>query len=443
MSMPPFRPAGQDRPSAQLIDGVAAQLRAHPPFAQMAPEHLQRLVAHASLRYFAPDEPVLTPSMGPVQHLLCITQGGVIGQRGLADAVGDFRYDVGDLFPVGAGLARRPVTSHYTAEGDTFCLVIPTAHVETIAQASAPLADFLSRRMVQLLDLSRQALQAQVASQTLSQQSFETALGDLVRRNPLTVTPQTPLRTALGLMARQRVGSVLIAETDGGRPAGIVTRHDVLGRITLPQVPLDTAVAEVMSTPIHTLQTTQTVQDAALLMSMHGIRHVPIMDGTRLVSIVSERDLFALQRLSLKQVGNELRHAADPDTLRAAAPQIRALARSLVGQGVQARQLTALISYLNDLLAQRAVYLLCEAHGLDLGQACWLAFGSEGRSEQTIATDQDNGLILRDHVTPAERERWLAMALAVNRLLDDCGYPLCKGQVMASNPDCWVHRKIC
>jgi CBS domain-containing protein len=128
----------------------------------------------------------------------------------------------------------------------------------------------------------------------------------------------------------------------------------------------------------------------------------------------------------------------------AAAPDIRRLARSLLAQGLSARPLTELISHLNDVLAERAVQLVAGEHRLDLGRACWLAFGSEGRSEQTIATDQDNGLVFAGDTV--ERGAWLAMGQQVNRLLADCGYPLCKGGIMAGQPQCclsigeWLER---
>jgi CBS domain-containing protein len=68
---------------------------------------------------------------------------------------------------------------------------------------------------------------------------------------------------------------------------------------------------------------------------------------------------------------------------------------------------------------------------------CWLAFGSEGRLEQTLDTDQDNGLVfVPESEADAEtlRERFLPFARRVNALLDACGFPLCKGEVMAGNP---------
>jgi CBS domain-containing protein len=110
-----------------------------------------------------------------------------------------------------------------------------------------------------------------------------------------------------------------------------------------------------MSARCHCLTVEHTLQDAALLMSRHGIRHVPVVDQGRVVNIVSERDLFALQRLSLKQLSTQIRSAPDQHRLAAGPGGGRdpPFAGNLLGQGVQARQLTELISHLNDVLAER------------------------------------------------------------------------------------------
>lgn len=422
-------------PSASLIAQLRAELMAHVPFSQMKPDEVERFVAAAQQAYFAPGETLLSPGSGVVSQLYLLRQGSVTGRRGLAEAAGGFQYEPGDLFPVGAMLGERAVTATYEAIDDCFCLLVPAAVVRELATASAPFADFLNRRVGQYLELSRRALQASFASQTLAEQSLEAALGSLMRRSPYCVPPGTPLAQALAAMHERRIGSVLVAD-DGGQPLGILTRHDILGRVTLPQLPLDAPIDAVMTAPLHTLGVADTAQDAALLMSQHGIRHVPVTDGTRVVGIVSERDLFALQRLSLKQVSTQLRSAPDLDTLRQGAVDIRRFARNLLGQGVRARQLTELISHLNDVLTERLVVLVAARRGLDLGRACWLAFGSEGRSEQTLATDQDNGLVFDCDEPARDRVMWLEFAREVNEGLDACGYPLCKGNVMASNPEC-------
>jgi CBS domain-containing protein len=200
-----------------------------------------------------------------------------------------------------------------------------------------------------------------------------------------------------------------------------------------------------MSTDVKTLSVDDTAETAGLMMSQHHIRHLPVLRGKEIVGIISERDLFSLQRLSLNNISSAIRGADDVASLKECANNIRKFARNLLGQGVQARQLTGLISHLNDVLTAQLITLFTKKHDLDLERFAWISLGSEGRSEQTIATDQDNALILLDSEV-MNKERYLAFANEVNQALDQCGYPLCKGNIMASNPELcigqqeWLHR---
>jgi CBS domain-containing protein len=278
-------------------------------------------------------------------------------------------------------------------------------------------------------------LQVAYASQTLAEHSLETPLGELAGKAAVTCSPGTPLREALAQMQARRIGSIIVTG-QSGTAEGILTRFDVLGRVALAGVALEAPIATVMVHPVHTLTVAHTAHDAALLMSRHGIRHVPVTRDGAVVGLVSERDLFAMQRTSLKNVSSSIRAAGDVATLKQVAQDIRRFARNLLSQGVQARQLTALISHLNDVLTQRLLELRAPEHGIALDSVCWLALGSEGRSEQTVATDQDNALILPDGVTDAQRSAALAFGRDVNLALAECGYPLCRGGIMAGEPAC-------
>ena len=109
----------------------------------------------------------------------------------------------------------------------------------------------------------------------------------------------------------------------------------------------------------------------------------------------------------------------------------------MLGQGVSAEKLTQFISGLNDRLTRRVIEINLMQHDLFGLDWAWLAFGSEGRDEQTFSTDQDNGIIF---ICPdfADRDvlqlRFLDFARDVNDGLARCGFPLCKGNIMASNP---------
>jgi len=266
------------------------------------------------------------------------------------------------------------------------------------------------------------------------QQTFARPLRSLVQRAPVTCDAQRTLAEAAALMRAERVGSVVVLDA-GARPVGIVTSHDMV-RVTAEDA-RQKRLEEFMTRNPVALPSHAFAYEAAILMTSRAIRHILVMDEGRLVGVVSERDLFALQRLGLGEITTELRLAVDIETLARLAAEIRKLTVLLVGQGVSPEQLTLFVSVLNDRLSQRVIEIVRKQYDMERVSWCWLAFGSEGRFEQTLSTDQDNGLVFAAHDGAAAaptRARLLPFARRVNEALDACGFPLCKGNVMASNP---------
>ncbi len=427
-------------PAPSVLAGLKQTLKPHPPFAAMHEGDVDRLVRASRIAYFAPGETILGPGADRPSHCYVIRQGAVRGERsdqtGSASAL--WELSAGEMFPLAALVARRGVTSVYRARRDTFCLVFPVSVFDALIETSPVFQDFCTRRLAHLLDLSRAELRAEYLAATTLQRGFATPLGRLLRRAPLTCGAHTPLADALATMERERIGSLPIVDGDA-KPLGIFTRQDVIGRVVLRERPLTTPIGDVMSAPAITLAVDATAGDAALVMARSGVRHVVVCDaGGSVAGVVSERDLFALQRLSVRELASEIRRAADVPALVQCAADIRALSHSLIVQGAAASHLTRMISSLNDQIAVRLLDLFAPRFDLAGLSLCWLGMGSEGRSEQTIATDQDNGLIFvpaNPGLAPsAARERLLPFARAVNEAMDRCGYPLCKGGVMAMNP---------
>ena len=427
-------------PAPSVLAGLKQALKPHAPFAAMSERDLDHIVRASRLKYFAPDETILAPAADRPANCYIIRQGVVRGERphGADAASALWELSAGEMFPLGALLAKRGVTSVYRAAQDTFCLAFPVAAFDALIGVSNVFQDFCTRRLAHLLDLSRARLQADYAAAATEQRGLSMPLGTLLRQAAVVCGPDAPLGEALATMEKHRIGSMPIVDAES-KPIGIFTRQDVIGRIVLPQRPLTVPVRDVMSAPAITLSADATAGDAALVMARSGIRHVVVQDASgKVAGVVSERDLFSLQRLSVRELASSVRRAADVEALIQCAADIRALSHALVAQGVAAGHLTRMISSLNDQLAVRILELAAPKFDLSGIALCWLGMGSEGRSEQTIATDQDNGLIFAtdagDAAPDAIRERLLPFARAVNDAMDRCGYPLCKGGVMASNP---------
>jgi len=261
-------------------------------------------------------------------------------------------------------------------------------------------------------------------------------LAAIVRRQAVTVALDATVRQALETMERMHLGSVVIATADRV-PLGIFTLRDLLRRVALPGGDLSQPIAGVMTSGLITLRAQATAHHAALTMARNGVGLVVVVDGQgKLLGVVSQSDLFSLRRVGVEEVGERLRAAGDLAGLVEAAAVTRSLTDSLVAQGVATETLTHLISTLNDLLTIRIIELAADAHDLPPVAMCWVAMGSEGRMEQTCATDQDNAILFE--APPSEagavRQALLPFARTVNEWLAACGFPLCKGQVMAGNP---------
>lgn len=418
-----------------LIAATVAHLGRYAPFDAMSPEDLAWLAERLKLGYYAKGEVVLSPRHGEVDRLFIIKQGVVQGEQA-AKGGAWLELHEGESFPLGALLSKRPAISTFRAQTDVFCYELAAQDFDALLKRSAPFHDFCTRRIAALLAQSQKSVQAQYASTVSEQQSLDSPLASLMRRRPVTCTADTPLRQALETMHEARVGSIVVVDAQD-RPLGMFTVRDLIGRVVLPGLALDTPMRAVMTPDPVTLPSSARAFEAALAMARHGFRHVLLADGGRLVGVVSEKDLFSLQRVGVTQLSASIRAATDLSSLKACAADIFQLGHNMMAQGVAPEQLTQILTTLNDLLTQRVIELECNAADVCRHSFCWLAFGSEGRMEQTLSTDQDNGIVFElkpGEAAEAVRAELLPVAGRINRALDACGFPLCKGEVMAMNP---------
>ena len=437
MSLPP--PSPQADGARRLAEFVSVFLRRHAPFNRLQQAALDYLAQRLEQVYFAAGAAILTPEGGVVEHFYIVEHGKVQARQAGVVKVTDYSVltlGPGECFPIGAVSARRATTNLYTALEDTFCYRLPAADFLALQAMSPEFNQFCTQYIASLLVQSRQQLQVQFAQRSSEQQTLNSPLSGVGSRQPVTVPPSAPIRAALEVMAERRVGSLVVCDA-GQKPLGIFTQSDLLRRVVLANADQGAEIATVMTPDPAVLDEHATAYDAMLAMARRHIRHLCVVDaGGRLSGVVSERDLFTLQRTGLRQIRYSIETAGDIAALQVAAGDVRQLAFNMLAQGIGSQQLTQFVSALNDALTRRILELNIARHSLQDVRWCWLAFGSEGRDEQTFSTDQDNGIVFE--AAPEQRDalrgQLLAFAHAVNHDLDACGFALCKGNIMASNP---------
>jgi len=423
-----------------LVAACIEFLQAYPPFDRMEAEALRFLAEHVRLAHYPKGAQILSSEMG-VAPVLYILQRGKVRVRASGGA-GNVEFSAitlgpGQAFAIGALMAQRPTSSAYVAREDVFCYELPADDFFALTQQSTVFSLFCSQYIAGLLKQSQQQLQLQFAQRAAEQKTMNSPLAVIVKREPVSVPAEASIRQVVELMADRHLGSMVIVDA-GEQPVGIFTLSDVLKRIVLPGRSLDQPISSVMSTAPQTLPLAANAHDAALAMAMHGIRHVLAVDeGGRLKGVVSERDLFKLQGAGLRQIRHAIDAATSLDVLQHAREDVRQLSLTMLTEGGGAQEITQFISTLNDTVTRRIIELNLDRHDLYGIDWAWLSFGSEGRDEQTFTTDQDNGIVfICTDIMDREltQLRFLEFARDVNADLDTCGFPLCKGNIMASNP---------
>jgi CBS domain-containing protein len=271
---------------------------------------------------------------------------------------------------------------------------------------------------------------------------FRYRVRDLIRRPPVVCEPDTPVVEVARRMLQERVGSLLVIADDGA-PLGIITDRDLRAKIVAEaRDGASTRAAQIMSAPLVTVGLTAFAFEAVLEMTRRAIHHLVVLEDGRARGVLSSHDFMALQAAHPVGLAREITRAQSLAELAGHASQVTGLVRRLLDEGATAYDLGQLVSELNDRVVRRVLDLTTTALDASGDPAppvpfSWLVFGSEGRREQTLRTDQDNGLVYADpppELAAGVSAYYARFATGVVQGLQSVGFPACDGGFMASNP---------
>lgn len=407
------------------------------PFNQMDDQDLGYLLENCVLSYFPSGTEILSPAHGKVEHFYILKQGEVRGERTALpqeNANTTFVIGPGDCFPMAALVGERATrTTHITTQ-DTFCLVCAKSIFVELFTRSSAFRDFCLRGISSLLDVVNRQIQSQAQVALSDHFSLDTSLLTLSRRRPVMCSPDTAIREAVRRMHEQGVGSIVIAGEDA-IPRGIFTLRDLRRIVADPRISLEGPIASVMANNPVGLPAGATAFEAALTMAKHHFAHILLLENNRCVGVISERDLFSLQRVNLVHIARTMANAPSVAALADMQDEVGRLAETLIAHGASADQINRLITLLNDYTTRQVIRLTLKTQHTSDIQFSWLSFGSAGRKEQTLLTDQDNGIVFVSGTDPdISRQRLMPLAKQINDALAQCGFALCPGNIMASNP---------
>jgi CBS domain-containing protein len=247
-----------------------------------------------------------------------------------------------------------------------------------------------------------------------------------VRRPPVWVPPEATVGAAARTMRDERISSVLV-RTD---PPGIVTDRDFRNRVLASDFGPETPVAAVLTRPLRTVPDSTPIYEAWITLLDAGVHHLPVTRDGAIVGVLTSSDLLKHASQGPVAVLRSVERLPGRESLAGYAVKVAEMASALVAGKLDVQTIAGFVARLNDALLRRVVRWAED----DLGPApapwAWIVFGSEGRMEQTLLTDQDNALVYADE-GEAGRDWYRRFAERVNEDLETAGFPSCDGGYMA------------
>ncbi|HMK35253.1 MAG TPA: DUF294 nucleotidyltransferase-like domain-containing protein [Desulfomonilaceae bacterium] len=413
------------------------------PFNELDRDSLQELASHCTIDFFPKNTIILKQDTTEVRHLYLIYRGGV--KVFLTDAEGvvsllDIRSEGGYFGALGIIRGSRANFNVETVE-DTFCFLLDREVFLQLIQTNPRFAQYYLKRFSE--DLVGTAY-SELRSRKVKARPqdafylFSVEVQDVVKRALEIIPGSGTIQEAATKMSKGEVGSLLVHD-QAGQIVGIVTDKDLRTKVVAMGLDYSAPIATIMSSPVQTISAHAVCFDALLQMMNQQVHHLAVERGKDFVGVITAHDIMVHQGHSPLYLFREIVAQRKIAGLYSLSQKVPLVVRSLVEEGAKANNITRMITVLNDHIVHRLLTLLHEEMGPAPYPFCWLSLGSEGRKEQTFKTDQDNALLYA--TPPDDWEQIKAGKLYFRRFgnraiqhLEACGYPLCKGEMMASNP---------
>jgi CBS domain-containing protein len=392
------------------------------PFDCLTPDQ-QRLVRDSvDVVYYPEGEAILDVGNAPT-HLFVIIKGFVTQYDG--DEV-ITTYGPDDTFD-GRGLVAGKTSNKFVAQEEVVAYQLARQTVTELIASNATFGALLfSDLSNKLTALSQRQSQHELQSLTLSR------VDEAFVRPAHFVSMDADVVSAVHVMQVQRTKCVLVRDDSTSPPRLGVFTSSTLQRAILNGTPLNQQrVGELAGFQLVSVRPDDQVGDALALLQRHRVHRLVVMDDDQhVVGVLEALDLFSFLSNHSHLITVQVEAAADIEGLAQAATQITRMVITLYRSGTRVSLIARLVQDLNARLFERAWQLIAPA---DLvANSCLFVMGSEGRGEQLLKTDQDNGLILRDGYTPPDNLE--AICQSFSQALSAFGYPECPGHIMVNNP---------
>ncbi|MBK5959428.1 hypothetical protein CCR97_14600 [Rhodoplanes elegans] len=387
----------------------------NPPFDRLSHDEIGTLRAAIDIGYFAPGATVI-PSGQRSEHLHVVIKGRVEERDG--DTV-ESSLGPKDTFDA-RSLVHGPAGTTFVAAEETLCYLLPKAVVQDLISRNPGFAAFFYS------EISRKLRSYDRRDRTGVDSALRAHVREVRYHAAIFVDGSTRLHDA-GQLMQERNNNTLFVR-DGAR-TGIVTGANLAKAFVVDRKSLDAPVREVCHFDVVSIDADDFIFAAVIAMTRHNKRRLAIRSGGDYIGVLEDIDILGLVAGNPQLIPGQIDQAKVPADLKACALDIQSQVERLNRQGARVEVIAEITSDLNRRLFAKLFEMVAPPSIRENG--CLLVMGSEGRGEQTVRTDQDNGILLAKPVPEADLA---AFRTAFSGALESFGFPPCPGDVMVKNP---------
>lgn len=394
-------------------------LIAHPPFNQLDPAALELIASRLQIVYVKAGQ---TINVNQDEPSLRVIRTGSIEVRSEEGVLLD-RLSNGGCFGYGPLLTGDATSRRFTVLEDGLLYLIGKEDFVHLRH-NHPHFDYFFARETR----RRAAIQSTAISKDID---LDLNIEKIMQTDIAAVTPDQSILEAAQKMSQLRVSSLLV--TEGKKLVGILTDRDLRSRVVAKSYDVSKPVSDVMTHSPVSLSPEDSLHQAYLAMMSRSIHHMPITDNGHAVGIITLSDLLRSRNSEPLFLIKAIHRAQNLNELQSLSKKFPELIEKLILAEVTAEEIGKIITLLTDALTNQLLTLGQAQFGPPPCAFVWLAFGSQGRKEQTLNSDQDNSFLLADGAQQSDINYFLELATYVCDGLNACGVQHCPGDIMAKN----------
>jgi CBS domain-containing protein len=405
-------------------------LKNTPPFQFLDRTVLKEIADNLSFEFFPKNSMILSQGGPPSESLRVIKKGGVkvFLSNDNDEIVIDYKSE-GDSFGYISLLSADKSRANVLAIEDTLCYLLPKEIIHRVISKEPLFGEYFMKSFFRrYLDKTYKEMRNKnLLFKEGEKVLYTTPVSNLVSRNVVTTSLNTPVKEAAAVMSQNTISSLLIVN-DQGEPQGIITDRDLRDKVVAKGLDLSTPSSEIMSPMLVTIDSRKTCFDALATMIQHNIHHLLVAEGKSLKGVVTNHDFMILQGTSPLSLLKTIERQESTDELSAIHNKINQVTELLFKEGVKAVNILRIITELHDRLLQKIIELSIGEIGDPPSPFAFFVYGSEGRREETFKTVFRCAIVYEDNMTPVEKremeEFCRKLLVGLQQTLKKCVLPL-------------------